>query len=139
MAYLLLAPSQEAEEEKRFGLAGVWVHPNQILLPSLEGKPRNLFPLKNLITGPVLIEHLCGLLILFHLHETALVGDIEKAFLQIGLNIPERDVTRFIWLKNPSDPELDNNIKILHFARIPFGVISSPFLLGATIQHHLKT
>ena len=36
MAYLLLAPSQEAEEEKRFGLAGVWVHPNQILLPSLE-------------------------------------------------------------------------------------------------------
>ena len=36
MAYLLLVPSQEAEEEKRFGLAGVWVHPNQILLPSLE-------------------------------------------------------------------------------------------------------
>ena len=48
-------------------------------------------------------------------------------------------MTRFIWLKNPSDPELDNNIQILRFARIPFGVISSPFLLGATIQHHLKT
>ena len=76
--------------------------------------------------GPVLIEHLCGLLIRFHLHETALIGDIEKAFLQIGLNIPDRDVTRFIWLKNPSDPELDNNIQILHFARIPFGVISRP-------------
>ena len=89
--------------------------------------------------GPVLIEDLCGLLIHFHLHETALIGDIVKAFLQIGLNIPDRDVTRFIWLKNPSDPELDNNIQILCFARIPFGVISSPFLLGATIQHHLKT
>ena len=89
--------------------------------------------------GPVLIEDLCGLLIHFCLHETALIGDIEKAFLQIGLNIPDRDVTRFIWLKNPSDPELDNNIQILRFARIPFGVISSPFLLGATIQHHLKT
>ena len=36
MAYLLLAPAQEAEEEKRFSLAGVWVHPNQTLLPSLE-------------------------------------------------------------------------------------------------------
>ena len=56
--------------------------------------------------GPVLIEDLCGLLIHFHLHETALIGDIERAFLQIGLNIPDRDVTRFIWLKNPSDPNL---------------------------------
>ena len=54
--------------------------------------------------GPVLIEYLCGLLIHFYLHETALIGDIEKAFLQIGLNIPDRDVTRFTWLKNPSDP-----------------------------------
>ena len=42
MAYLLLAPSQEAEEEKRFGLAGVWVHPNQILLPSLEEVAKKL-------------------------------------------------------------------------------------------------
>ena len=89
--------------------------------------------------GPVLIEDLCGLLIHFHLHETALIGDIEKVFLQIGLNIPDRDVTRFIWLKDAGNPELDNNIQILHFTRIPFEVISSPFLLGATIQHHLKT
>ena len=36
MAYLLLVQAQEAEEEKRFSLAGVWVHPNQTLLPSLE-------------------------------------------------------------------------------------------------------
>ena len=89
--------------------------------------------------GPVLIEDLCGLLIHFCLHETALIGDIEKAFLQIGLNIPDRDVTRFIWLKDVDNPELDNNIQILRFARIPFRVISSPFLLGATIQHHLRS
>ena len=42
MAYLLLAPSQEAEEEKRFGLAGVWVHPNQFLLSSLKGVAKKL-------------------------------------------------------------------------------------------------
>ena len=42
MAYLLLVPSQEAEEEKRFGLAGVWVHPNQTLLPSLKKAQRKL-------------------------------------------------------------------------------------------------
>ena len=42
MAYLLLVPAQEAEEEKRFGLAGVWVHPNQTLLPSLEEAVKKL-------------------------------------------------------------------------------------------------
>ena len=42
MAYLLLVPAQEEEEEKRFGLAGVWVHPNQTLLPSLEEAAKKL-------------------------------------------------------------------------------------------------
>ena len=42
MAYLLLVPLQEAEEEKRFGLVEVWVHPNQILLPSLEAVAKKL-------------------------------------------------------------------------------------------------
>ena len=42
MAYLLVAPSQKAEEEKRFGLAGMWVHPNQTLLPSLEEAVKKL-------------------------------------------------------------------------------------------------
>ena len=42
MAYLLLVPSQEAEEGKSFGLAGVWVHHNQMLLPSLEETVKKL-------------------------------------------------------------------------------------------------
>ena len=33
MAYLLLAPAQEVEEERKFGLVAVWVHPCQALLP----------------------------------------------------------------------------------------------------------
>ena len=47
MAYLLLAPVQEAEEERRFGLVGVWVHPNQALLPSLKEAVRKLTLLIN--------------------------------------------------------------------------------------------
>ena len=36
MAYLPLAPVQEVEEERKFGLVVVWVHPHQALLPLLD-------------------------------------------------------------------------------------------------------
>ena len=47
MAYLLLVPVQEVEEE-RFGLVGVWVNPHQALLPSLEEAVRKLTLLINM-------------------------------------------------------------------------------------------
>ena len=93
-----------------------------------------------LYRGPVLLNDLCGLLMRFRLNQIAIVADIEKAFLQIGLHPYQRDVTRFFWMKDSSKARLDyDNIQENRYRRVPFGVISSPFLLGATVEYHLDT
>ena len=61
-----------------------------------------------LYRGPVMLNDLCGMLMRFRLHQIAITADIEKAFLQVGLQPSQRDVTRFVWLKNPENPSLDN-------------------------------
>ena len=70
--------------------------------------------------------------------QIAMVADIEKAFLQIGLQEDAKDVTRFFWLKDKDKINVENNIQAYRFCRVPFGIICSPFLLAATIDHHLK-
>ena len=88
--------------------------------------------------GPLLLPDLCGLLLRFRLPPVVLLADIEKAFLQVGLHPDDRDATRFLWFKDPSNlAPLQDNLAVYRFCRVPFGVISSPFLLQATIRHHL--
>ena len=87
--------------------------------------------------GPILLPDLCGLLLRCRLSPVVLLADIEKAFLHVGLHPADRKATRFLWYKDPSKPECSNdNLAVYRFFRVPFGVISSPFLLQATIRHH---
>ena len=88
--------------------------------------------------GPVMLQDLTGILLRFRLNRIALVSDIEKAFLQVSLAEESRDITRFLWLKNRNMLTLENNIQEYRFCRVPFGIISSPFLLAATLEHHLQ-
>ncbi|XP_045777259.1 uncharacterized protein LOC123875465 [Maniola jurtina] len=90
-----------------------------------------------LYCGPLLLEDLTGLLIKFRCYKVGITADVEKAFLQIGLKEQDRDVTRFLWLKDTKKPVTKDNLLYLRFTRVPFGIISSPFILNATIKHHL--
>ena len=93
-----------------------------------------------LYRDPVMLNDLCGLLMRFRLHQVAIVADIDKAFLQIGLQPNQRDVTRFVWLKESDQSRVESgNIQEYRFSRLPFGLISSPFLIGATIESHLES
>ena len=89
--------------------------------------------------GPVVLPDLCGLLLRFRLYLIVILADIEKAFLQIGIQEFERDVTRFLWLRDLSNMEVSgNNLIVYRFCRVPFGLVCSPFLLGATLKFHLQ-
>ena len=92
-----------------------------------------------LFRGPVLLPYICGILLRFRINEIILQADIEKAFLQISVEQEDRDVLRFFWYKDPKLPFDSSNVRTLRFARVPFGLISSPFLLAATIEHHLRS
>ena len=75
----------------------------------------------------------------FRLPPVAIVADVEKAFLQIGIRPQDRDGTRFLWLRDAKRPDVvDDNLATYRFCRVPFGLICSPFLLGETIKYHLR-
>ncbi|XP_043195478.1 uncharacterized protein LOC122366890 [Amphibalanus amphitrite] len=81
-------------------------------------------------TGPCLLPDLVEVLMRFRRWRFAVSADIRKAFLMIGLRERDQHVHRFLWHK-------DDVVRTMSFNRVTFGVKSSPFLLGATLRHHL--
>jgi len=63
----------------------------------------------------------------------ARLADIKQAFLNVGISEEHIDYLRFLW------SDVNDEIKVIafRFLRAVFGVTSSPFLLNATIKHHL--
>lgn len=82
-------------------------------------------------TGPSLVPNLPAILMRFRRWKVALSADITKAFLQIQVRREDRDVHRFFWNDH-------GVVRVMRFLRVPFGNKSSPFLLNATIKHHLN-
>ena len=80
--------------------------------------------------GPALTPHLLDILIRFRRWRYGFSADIVKAFLQIGLAREDQDAHRFLWRHGA-------RTRVMRFQRVTFGVACSPFLLNATIQHHL--
>ena len=65
-----------------------------------------------------------------------LTGDIRQTFLQIEIDPTDHGVLRFLWLKDING--LQEEIDELRFTRAIFGAGPSPYILGATVDHHSK-
>ena len=83
-------------------------------------------------TGPDLMNSLYHILLKFRKKLYAYKADIEKAFLQVEIALEHRDALRLLWIK-------DGVVWILRFARLPFGLTSSPFILAAILKKHLES
>ncbi|VDK28969.1 unnamed protein product [Gongylonema pulchrum] len=67
----------------------------------------------------------------FSQSKIVVLADAEKTFPQLGLQEQDRDCTRFLRLRDTKKPVTELN-------RVPFGAISNPFLLAATLRKHFK-
>ena len=72
------------------------------------------------------------------MNPVAFTADIKKAYLQMQLNPEDRDVVRFLWLKDITKPVTEDNIIEYRFVRVIWGIVCSAFLLAATIKYHLQ-
>lgn len=81
--------------------------------------------------GPNMIELIPSILMRFRMKQYGITSDIEKAFLQISVANKDRNYLRFLWYKN-------EKLQIYRHCRVVFGIKSSPFLLAATLNHHIN-
>ena len=103
---------------------------------SAKTSPNSLSLNDRLEIGPNFVPSLFDLIIEFRSHAIALTADIEKAFLQISIQESDRDYLRFYWF---DDITSDNpTIVQYRYCRLPFGLTSSPAILGATLHTHLS-
>ena len=99
---------------------------------SLRG--RNQISLNDCLpTGPNLLELIPVMLMRFRMKRIGVVSDLSKAFLQISINEADRTNFKFLWWAN----EERTILKCFQHKRVVFGVVISPYLLSATIEHHI--
>ena len=82
------------------------------------------------------MPNLFDVLLCFRCHQIFLISDIEKAFLQVSIAPEHHDFLRFLWVSDVN--EAHPKIVIKRMTRAMFGVTSSSFLLGGTLQHHIS-
>ena len=81
------------------------------------------------MVGPTLQPTLASILIRFRRYPVALSADISKMYREVELAPEDRDLHRFVWRPDPSQPLQDYRM-----TRVTFGISSSPYLAIRTLH-----
>ncbi|XP_035214153.1 uncharacterized protein LOC118187955, partial [Stegodyphus dumicola] len=84
--------------------------------------------------GPNLNPNILDVILKFREHDIAFSVNIEHVFLMISIAEEDRKYLKIFWFQNDNSESL----KIMNMTRLPFGISTSPFILAATIKHHIK-
>ncbi|CAL8127281.1 unnamed protein product [Orchesella dallaii] len=88
-----------------------------------------------LYKGPNLLELIPTLLLSFREKEIGISADIRKAFQMLSVREEDQKFQKFLWWEDQSC----QRIQVFKHLRVVFGMNCSPFLLAATIKHHLSS
>ena len=84
-----------------------------------------------LLTGPTVHATLVDVLYRFRLHRIALTTDVSRMYRAVALAEEDRDLHRFIWRNDRSEPLRDYRM-----TRLTFGVSSSSFVANMCIKQN---
>lgn len=91
-----------------------------------------------LYPGACLLPSLCGLLARARTYPILITSDLARAFMQVQIDPSDREICRFLFLKDITKPATYDNLCVYRFKVTAFGIVSSPFLLGCVLQTHLQ-
>ena len=120
------------QDNGRYKIRVPWIE-ERVPHNSNEAKSREYSISECMKHGPPTQPYLWSIFIRSRLTPVCIVGDMEKAFLQVELEGSNREAFRFIY-KPRNIPE-----QHYRFYRVPFGGESFPFMLGGVFKYHLET
>ena len=83
-------------------------------------------------TGPKFDQKILNILLRFHSHHVALIASVPPH------DICDKETEMFYVSCGLMTSKVNPDVVILRFARVVFGVSSSPILLNTTIKHHVE-
>ena len=84
-----------------------------------------------LLVGTTVHPPLIDVLLRFRSHRIAITTDVNKMYRAVVLPEIDRDLHRFVWRRNPSEPLQD-----FRMTRVTFGVLSSSFTANMAVKRN---
>jgi len=112
---------------------GVKTHKVRFVMNGSADEPGKAAINRYLATGPNILPQITNILTMWRASQFFSIADIEKAFLQVGLQEPDDHLFLFRWLVRNEDGTYRQ--ETYRFAMMPWGINCAPFVLNAVVRY----